>query len=319
MPRFSVIITVYNRPGLVRQAIDSACAQTFADREIIVVDDSSTDDTPAVLRSYGDRIRVVTLASNQGCEVAYREGAAAAQGSYLAFLDSDDLLFPWALETYDFVIAATSEPALLVSRLAYFSTTPPVLPAPQVGDTFEWVVFKDYLSRDRTMGSSLSMIVVRTDVYVRSGVFPRSTATTFNMSDHNFLLRVGCEGPAVLLEHPRTVAYRNHAENSVKKLPRVADGLMRLVRTERSGSFPGGQARRFDRRASIGGPVAHFSRQALSQGLPGQAGRLFFGAFDMILAKLLKKLGTTVRGQKPVVRVKWQPRHPSPPGRNRRQ
>ena len=51
--------------------------------------------------------------------------AAIATGAYLAFLDSDDLLFPWALDTYDFVLVHTGQPALVVSRLFSFSHEPP--------------------------------------------------------------------------------------------------------------------------------------------------------------------------------------------------
>lgn len=210
MPLFSVIIPVHNRPILVRQAIDSVLAQTFIDREIIVVDDASTDDTPEVLRSYGSDIRVVTLVEPSGCEVARNAGGAIALGRYFAFLDSDDLLFPWALDTYHFIIAKIQDPALLVSRFASFSDEPLASAEGALGDTVEVVVFDDYLSRDRNLPSTASMIVVRQDVYVSVGGWRQSTPSTFNGSDHDFLLRVGCHGPAVLLERPCTVAYRLH-------------------------------------------------------------------------------------------------------------
>lgn len=316
MPRFSIIITVYNRSELLRQAIDSACAQTFADREIIVVDDASTDDTPDVIRGYGDKIQVVTHATNQGCEVAYISGAAAARGDYFVFLDSDDLMFPWALDTYEFVLGCCEQPALLVSRLAVFSNVAPVPSPEEPGDSVAVVVFKDYLSRDRNIQSSLSMVVVRRDVYAQSGGFRHSTALTFNGSDHDFLLRVGCHGPAVLLERPRTVAYRVHQSNSVRSLRRVVEGITRLIVAERRGSYPGGWKRLLDRRAVIGNQTYWWSRCALLDRKPWLATRLLFIGFDMVLLRLIKRLQISIRGLIPTTKLQRgqpaQPIHPSP-------
>src|SRR5947199_8414115 len=87
----------YNYARYLREAIDSALGQTCAPLEVIVVDDGSTDETPEVLSSYGDRIRVIRQ-QNQGVAVARNAGIAAAGGDYLAFLDSDDIWYPRKLE-----------------------------------------------------------------------------------------------------------------------------------------------------------------------------------------------------------------------------
>jgi len=96
-PTFSVVIPTYNRAALVAEAIDSVLAQTDADFEVVVVDDGSTDRTPQVLRTYGDRIRVVRQA-NRGLAAARNAGVAAASGTVVGFLDSDDLFEPRLLE-----------------------------------------------------------------------------------------------------------------------------------------------------------------------------------------------------------------------------
>jgi glycosyltransferase involved in cell wall biosynthesis len=96
-PRVSVIVPVYNRPAFVRQAVDSALVQECPGGfEVVVVDDGSTDDTPAVLASYGDRIRVVRQ-ENGGVARARNAGLAAARGELLALLDSDDVWMPGKL------------------------------------------------------------------------------------------------------------------------------------------------------------------------------------------------------------------------------
>jgi glycosyltransferase involved in cell wall biosynthesis len=89
-PKVSVIIPTYNRAGKVQNAIESVLAQTFADLEVIVVDDGSSDGTGKILEeTFGDRIRHYHQA-NQGVSAARNKGIAEAQGEWIAFLDSDD-------------------------------------------------------------------------------------------------------------------------------------------------------------------------------------------------------------------------------------
>jgi len=105
----SVVIPAYNTARFLRESIDSALAQTHPPLEIIVVDDGSTDDTPAVLASYGDRIRALRQ-SNAGVAAARNAGLALARGEYVAFLDSDDIWLPRKLELQLACFAA--DPAL---------------------------------------------------------------------------------------------------------------------------------------------------------------------------------------------------------------
>lgn len=97
MPRVSVVVPTHNRADLVCETIDSVLAQTYRDFEVIVVDDGSSDETPAVLAAYRDRIRVIRQ-PNQGVSSARNAGIGAATGEFVAFLDSDDLWLPTKLE-----------------------------------------------------------------------------------------------------------------------------------------------------------------------------------------------------------------------------
>lgn len=93
----STIIPVFNRPAMVRQAVESVLAQTYRPIEILVVDDGSSDDTPTVLAelqaAHPGEIRVLRQA-NAGAAAARERGRQAARGAYIQYLDSDDWLLP---------------------------------------------------------------------------------------------------------------------------------------------------------------------------------------------------------------------------------
>jgi glycosyltransferase involved in cell wall biosynthesis len=93
VPLVSVIIPTHNRAALVAEAVASVMTQTFRDFEILVVDDGSTDATPQVLAPL-EGVKVLHHACRRGVAAARNLGAAAAQGEWLAFLDSDDLWLP---------------------------------------------------------------------------------------------------------------------------------------------------------------------------------------------------------------------------------
>lgn len=90
-PLVSVVIPSYQRAQTVRTSIDSVLAQTLTDIEVIVVDDGSTDGTQDIVRSVpDDRVRLIAHHTNRGGNAARQTGIDAAQGKWVAFLDSDD-------------------------------------------------------------------------------------------------------------------------------------------------------------------------------------------------------------------------------------
>lgn len=92
LPSVSVIIPCRNAGGWLRQAIASALAAAGV-REVIVADDGSTDDSVAIARSFGPPVKVLALPPRGG-NTARNQGAAAATGAWLQFLDADDYLEP---------------------------------------------------------------------------------------------------------------------------------------------------------------------------------------------------------------------------------
>src|SRR5262245_32399883 len=96
-PLVSIIIDNYNYGRFLREAVDSALAQTHRNTEVIVVDDGSTDDSRNIIASYGNRV-VPLLKSNGGQASAFNAGFAASRGDIVLFLDADDVLLSSAVE-----------------------------------------------------------------------------------------------------------------------------------------------------------------------------------------------------------------------------
>jgi GT2 family glycosyltransferase len=97
-PLVSVVIATHNRRRLLAEAVATVFEQTFPDWELIVVDDASSDDTPAYLASFDDaRVRAIRLPEHGERSVARNRGLHEARGEFVMFLDDDDLLRPGAL------------------------------------------------------------------------------------------------------------------------------------------------------------------------------------------------------------------------------
>jgi len=88
----SIIIPAYNVEGVIADTITSAMSQTWPKKEIIIVDDGSTDGTLAVAKTFESKLVKVVAQPNKGASAARNEGLRFAQGSYIQWLDADDLL-----------------------------------------------------------------------------------------------------------------------------------------------------------------------------------------------------------------------------------
>jgi glycosyltransferase involved in cell wall biosynthesis len=94
-PRVTVFVPVWNRAHVLRECLQSVLAQSYADFELLVIDDGSTDGSAEVARAQGDpRIRVVVQERNQGIPATRNHGLRLARGEYLAVVDSDDVSDP---------------------------------------------------------------------------------------------------------------------------------------------------------------------------------------------------------------------------------
>jgi glycosyltransferase involved in cell wall biosynthesis len=111
-PFISVIINNYNYEKFLSKAIDSVLDQTYSRYEVIVVDDGSTDQSHLIIKLYKDYVKAV-IKENGGQASALNEGFRVSTGEIIIFLDSDDYLFPNAIEQ---VVAAWK---LNISKVQY--------------------------------------------------------------------------------------------------------------------------------------------------------------------------------------------------------
>ncbi|HEV3459837.1 MAG TPA: glycosyltransferase family A protein, partial [Thermoanaerobaculia bacterium] len=91
-PTVSIVVPTFNRAGLLAETIASVLEQTFADFELLVVDDGSVDDTREVVQAIADpRVDFLPMSHCGNLSILRNAGISKAQGSFVAFLDSDDL------------------------------------------------------------------------------------------------------------------------------------------------------------------------------------------------------------------------------------
>jgi glycosyltransferase involved in cell wall biosynthesis len=123
----SVIMAVRNGERFIAQALESVVSQTYGDWEIVVVDGSSADRSVEIASSY-PRIRCLTQAGRTGFAGAWNEGIAAADGSLICFLDSDDLWEPNKLERQVEVLRRRPEVDYVITRVQFLAE--PGVPLP---------------------------------------------------------------------------------------------------------------------------------------------------------------------------------------------
>ncbi len=115
-PRVNILIPAYNRADFLPEAMQSALAQTFRDLEVIVVDDGSTDDTPAVVRAITDPRLIYIRQENRGVSSALNTAWRAARGEYVALLGSDDVMLPQQIENLLRLIESDAALGLVYAR-----------------------------------------------------------------------------------------------------------------------------------------------------------------------------------------------------------
>ena len=292
--RFSVVITCYNQRHFIQAAVDSALAQNpRLAKEVIVVDDGSTDGSRQVLEGYRDSVQLRPLSSNRGAIEARNHGAILAQGDYLVFLDGDDVLMPWALEVYERIIAER-KPTVILAKTCWFEGPIPNLNAEDVPHKIQFVEYKAFLRKDRGAGLSASAYIVDRQAFWDVGGWSDGI---FQLDLQDLSTKLGFM-PMVLICSPTTVFYRIHKGNSIHTVPPFVKNLHRLLGKERAGEYPGGQEHRLDRRAWFGGLIVFWIMRTVRAGLYKDALQLMLNGWAMVLAAVVRRATAIVRGRR---------------------
>lgn len=206
----SVVIPTWNRAVEVRSAIDSVLAQTYPRIELVVVDDGSTDETPEVLASYGDRIRTIRR-ENGGVSAARNTGIRAASGELVAFLDSDDSWVTSKIATQVELLEAAGPGVVCCLSNAYLETADGA-----TRDAFELALLHTPVSRgvlQNPLEVFLSRFILFTqnllvpaDVIRRVGLFDESLPV---LEDRDLALRLAVAGPWAFTSQPLATIRRD--------------------------------------------------------------------------------------------------------------
>jgi glycosyltransferase involved in cell wall biosynthesis len=296
MPRFSIVITCHNQNRFIAEAVSSALSQTFSDKEIIVVDDASTDGSVEILERYGYDIRLVKLQNNVGAAHARNVGAETAIGDYLVFLDGDDLLLPWALETYARILSHEQVP-VIISTLLWFDGHAPKMQPEEFPTEIKFVSYETILTKDRPHRPSGSAIVVERLGFLRvhgwtNGMFP--------MEDIDILVKVSSLGRAAQVLSPPTTSYRVHANNSIHNVVPFLRELRGIIRKVNRGEYPCAGLYPLHSHAFLGGPTLYWSRRAFQRGFYLPALELLAAGSKMILAAMFCRLTVLLKGRQPI-------------------
>lgn len=283
MPFFSVIVPTYNRLTLLREALASIEQQTFTDYEVIVVDDGSTDGTNEYLKLFEKKLLVVRQ-ENRGAGAARNAGAAIAKGLYLAFLDSDDLWFPWTLDVYHQIVLTYSSPNFITGSPLIMNTVEDLSKAIFSGLSVE--VFDDYYaSCDEWRWFSASSFVIRKDAFEVVKGFHE----LWGAEDAHLAMKLGCSPGFVHVKQPFTFCYRKQASSLMSEPTYSSSGAKLLIASEKNGEFPGGVERRHQRWKILTRHIRPTTLSSLRDGLHSEAWSLYRATFAWNLALLRSK------------------------------
>lgn len=202
-PRVSVLTTVYNRATYLPDCVRSVQQQSFADWELILVDDASQDESVALARALeaeDRRIRVYVNERNLGDYPNRNRAAALARGQYLKYLDADDVLYSHGLQVMVDALDRFPEAGLALSQNVIDDALPYPFPL-----TPSEVYRAHFLGRG-VLGVGPSAAIVRRDNFERLGGF---SGRQF-VGDTELWLRLAAMASVVVLP-PALVWWRRHA------------------------------------------------------------------------------------------------------------
>jgi glycosyltransferase involved in cell wall biosynthesis len=213
-PDVSVVIPTHDRVSLLRLTLRTVLWESEAPFEVIVVDDGSSDGTAEMVHALGDhRIRMIRHDNTRGVSAARNTGIEAAMGTWVAFVDDDDVWAPNKLSLQlrearetDRIWVYTGSVNITVDH-RIIGGAPPSPPD----------VVAEALRRTNLVPGGCSSVVVRADALRHVGGFDESLGI---LEDWDLWIRLAREGPPAWVPQP-LVGYRIHPGNSTRRIDRL--------------------------------------------------------------------------------------------------
>ena len=215
MPFFSVVIPLYNKENYISQTLKTVLGQTFADFEIVIINDGSTDASEEIVRSFQDSRINYFSTKNQGAAAARNLGIEKATSPYIAFLDADDLWFENHLEELKNLIERFPNAGMYANRyqLIFKKGTTYQPSFFGIADDYEGVV-KDYFasSLHYAIASSISIAIPKS-IFAEVGNFKQYISSG---QDTDMWIRIALHSK-IIIGNKLTSSYLHFIEGSLSK------------------------------------------------------------------------------------------------------
>lgn len=218
MPLFSIIVPVFNTQDYIRECIESILLQTFSDYECILINDGSTDNSPALCNEYAlkDNRFMVIHQINKGLSMARNAGILKAQGDYIILLDSDDILMTdSALNNLSEIITKNKPDVIYHSNLNTFSDNHDFTSLDAIKDDIISFNIKSFIGEIKynsniLLGSCFFTInrnfILQNDLFFKEGIFHE---------DEHFSPRLLCSAEIIYINHKYFYGYRHRRPGSI--------------------------------------------------------------------------------------------------------
>ncbi len=209
-PLVSILIPCFNAKEWIAECIDSALSQSYPNKEVLVVDDGSTDDSSSIVESFGDRIRFERMPHAGGNAVRNRL-TQLARGEWLQYLDADDCLLPEKIESQ----METAAPMGQKTAVIYS----PVIIRNALHATPDYVELIDseedvYLTFIRWGVLNTNGLLLRREAVLRVGSWDAGMPCC---QEHELLLRLLVAGERFALHNQAGAIYRTHSSETTSR------------------------------------------------------------------------------------------------------
>ena len=233
-PDITVVIPVYNREYTIKRAVDAVLSQSISPKEVIVVDDCSTDGTKEILEGYGERITCIFLPENAGPSKARNEGIKQTRTEWVAFLDSDDCWEKNKLENQIGYLAKYPFYQIIQTDEKWIRNGKRVNPCKHHKKPEGWI-WEPSLERCLVSASAL---LVRKSLLEQYGMFDESMPVC---EDYDLWLKISRHYPVGLDPALSVLKYGGHRDQLSHKYSAMdrfrAESLYRMLKSEPSDEY----------------------------------------------------------------------------------